>query len=52
MLPFVLGTAFSALVGYVSIKFLLRYLNKHSLNLFVGYRMALAAVVVLLLVMR
>jgi undecaprenyl-diphosphatase len=52
ILPFVLGTAFSALVGYVSIKFLLRYLNKHSLNLFVGYRMALAAVVVLLLVMR
>jgi undecaprenyl-diphosphatase len=51
-LPFLLGTAFSAVVGYLSIKFLLAYLNKHSLNLFVGYRLALAAVVVLLLVMR
>jgi undecaprenyl-diphosphatase len=51
-LPFLLGTAFSALVGYLSIKFLLAYLNKHSLNLFVGYRLALAAVVVIFLVMR
>lgn len=51
-LPFILGTAFSALVGYVSIKFLLHYLNRHSLNLFVGYRLALAGVVVVLLVVR
>jgi len=51
-LPFALGTAFSALVGYLSIKFLLAYLNKHSLNLFVGYRLALAAGVVVLLVIR
>jgi undecaprenyl-diphosphatase len=43
--PFAAGVACSAAVGYVSIKFLLTYLNRHSLNLFVGYRLALAAVV-------
>lgn len=43
LLPFALGAAFSALVGYFSIKFLLSYLNRHSLNLFVGYRLVLAA---------
>lgn len=52
VLPFLVGTAFSAVVGYLSIKFLLAYLNRHSLNLFVGYRIALAAVVVLLLFVR
>ena len=52
LLPFAVGTAFSALVGYLSIKFLLHYLSKHSLNIFVGYRLALAAVVVVLLVVR
>lgn len=52
MLPFMLGTLFSAVVGYLSIKFLLLYLTRHSLNLFVGYRLALAGVVVLLLVVR
>ncbi len=51
-LPFAIGVLFSAVVGYVSIKFLLQYLNRHSLNLFVGYRIALAAVVVLLWAMR
>jgi len=50
--PFLVGVAFSAVVGYVSIKFLLQYLNRHSLNLFVGYRIALAAIVVLLWAMR
>jgi undecaprenyl-diphosphatase len=47
-LPFALGTAFSAVVGYVSIKFLLSYLNRHSLNLFVWYRLALAGAILLL----
>src|SRR5512143_16462 len=50
--PFFLGTAFSAIVGYLSIKFLLRYLTQHSLNLFVWYRLALAGAVLLLLAMR
>jgi len=50
--PFVVGVIFSAVVGYVSIKFLLEYLNRHSLNLFVGYRLALAAIVTVLFFMR
>jgi len=45
-LPFFLGAAVAAVVGYLSIKYLLQYLNRHSLNVFVGYRLALAAVVV------
>ncbi|HET7317543.1 MAG TPA: undecaprenyl-diphosphatase UppP [Nitrospirota bacterium] len=51
-LPFALGTAFSAIVGYLSIKFLLRYLTRHSLNLFVWYRLALAGAVLMLLALR
>jgi undecaprenyl-diphosphatase len=51
-LPFALGTVFSAAVGYLCIKFLLQYLNRHSLNLFVWYRLALAAVVVALWLAR
>jgi undecaprenyl-diphosphatase len=47
-LPFALGTVCSAVVGYLSIKFLLQYLNRHSLNIFVWYRLVLAAVVVVL----
>ncbi len=51
-LPFATGVAFSAIVGYLSIKFLLTYLNRHSLNLFVWYRLALAAAILLLLAVR
>ncbi len=51
-LPFVLGVAFSTLVGYLCIKFLLRYLEKHSLNLFVWYRLALVVVVIALWMTR
>jgi undecaprenyl-diphosphatase len=51
-LPFGLGVAFSAAVGYFCIKFLLSYLNRHSLNLFVWYRLALAAAILLLWAVR
>jgi len=47
-LPFAVGTACSAVVGYLSIKFLLQYLNRHTLNLFVWYRLALAAAILVL----
>ncbi len=43
--PFAAGALFSAVVGYLSIKFLLTYLNRNSLNLFVWYRLALAAAI-------
>lgn len=36
-------------VGYLAIRFLLRYLARHSLGVFSYYRFALAAVVVALL---
>ncbi len=51
-LPFAAGVAFSAIVGYLSIKFLLTYLNRHSLNLFVWYRLGLAAAILILLAVR
>lgn len=46
---FGIGFASSAVVGYAAIAFLMRYLRRHTLNIFVGYRLALAAAVILLL---
>ena len=40
---FAIGTAVSALVGYVTITFFLRYLAGHRLDAFAYYRLALAA---------
>jgi undecaprenyl-diphosphatase len=51
-LPFAVGTLCSAVVGYLCIKFLLQYLNRHTLNLFVGYRLALAAAIATLWMVR
>ncbi len=51
-LPVGLGVLFSAVVGFLSIKFCLRYLNRHSLGLFVGYRLALAGVILALWMIR
>jgi len=48
----ILGTLSSAIVGYLAIKFLIRYLERHSLNVFVWYRLALAAAVVVLWIVR
>jgi undecaprenyl-diphosphatase len=41
-----IGFFSSAVVGYLAIAFLMRYLRVHTLNLFVGYRLILAAVVI------
>ncbi len=49
---FVLGTLCSAVVGYLAIRFLIRYLERHSLNVFVWYRLLLAALVVALWAVR
>jgi undecaprenyl-diphosphatase len=43
----ILGTLGAAVVGYLAIRFLIRYLERHSMNIFVWYRLALAAAVVL-----
>ncbi len=47
-----LGTLSSAVVGYLAIRFLIRYLERHSMNIFVWYRLALAGAVVLLWAVR
>ncbi len=48
----ILGTLSSAVVGYLAIRFLIRYLERHSLNLFVWYRLALAGAVAIAWVLR
>jgi undecaprenyl-diphosphatase len=45
--PFVIGIASAGIVGYLSIAFLLRYLQTHNTFLFIYYRIALAIVVFL-----
>ncbi|MBA2476769.1 MAG: undecaprenyl-diphosphate phosphatase [Actinobacteria bacterium] len=47
--PTAVATVLAFAVGYASIAFLLRYLATHSTALFVGYRVALGALVLLLL---
>ena len=45
-LLFAVGMAASAVVGYVTIKYFMRFLAGHRLDLFAYYRLALAAVTV------
>ena len=49
---FAVGVVTSAVVGYITVKFFVRYLAKHSLEVFAYYRFALAAVTVLWLLTR
>jgi undecaprenyl-diphosphatase len=46
VLPTVLGTLLAFVTGYAAIAWLLRWITTHSFNVFVGYRIGLAAVVV------
>jgi undecaprenyl-diphosphatase len=46
---FLAGAVSSAVVGYLAIRFLLRFLANHTLRVFAYYRFALAAVVALVL---
>jgi undecaprenyl-diphosphatase len=48
-LPTVLATEVSFVVGYASIAWLLRFVAKHSITVFIWYRVALAAVIAVLL---
>ena len=45
--PFFVGVLVSGIVGYLSIAFMLRYLQTHTTFLFVYYRIALGVVVLL-----
>jgi undecaprenyl-diphosphatase len=47
-----IGLVVSAVVGYITVKFFVRYLAQHSLEVFAYYRFALAAVTVLWLLTR
>jgi undecaprenyl-diphosphatase len=49
---FAVGVVTSGVVGYLTIKYFLRYLAAHSLAVFAYYRFALAAVTLLWLVIR
>jgi undecaprenyl-diphosphatase len=49
---FALGVLSSLVVGILAIRFLLRYLRRHNLDVFVYYRIALAAFVLLVAAMR
>jgi undecaprenyl-diphosphatase len=46
--PTAVATVLAAVVGYLSIAFLLRYLSTHTTGIFVAYRVALGIVVLLL----
>ncbi len=50
--PLIAGTIVSAIVGYLSIWFLLRFLRKHSTLVFIIYRIILGAVILGLLYYR
>jgi undecaprenyl-diphosphatase len=47
--PLVVATVVSGVVGYASIWFLLRYLRTHSTAVFIGYRLVVGALILLLL---
>ena len=47
ILPFVVGIICAAAAGYYAIKYLLRYLQNHSLYIFVWYRIAFGAAILL-----
>jgi undecaprenyl-diphosphatase len=52
LILFPIGLAAAAISGYLCIKFLLRYLQRHSIAIFAYYRWALAALIVLVAVLR
>jgi undecaprenyl-diphosphatase len=46
--PFLVGVLVSAIVGYAAIAWLVRYLQSHSLKIFIVYRIALGLIVIAL----
>jgi undecaprenyl-diphosphatase len=48
VVPTILATLLAFVVGYASIAWLLRYLVRHSMVIFVIYRVALGALVIVL----
>ncbi|HQT92738.1 MAG TPA: undecaprenyl-diphosphatase UppP [Candidatus Kryptobacter bacterium] len=50
--PLVFGTIFSALFGFLAIKYFMRYLHRHTMNVFVWYRFLFAAVIIIFFYIR
>lgn len=50
--PFIVGILTSAIVGFISIKFLLKYLKTSNFNIFVIYRIGMAALLLSLYFIR
>lgn len=49
---FVVGFLTAAIVGYLCIRFLLKYVQSHSMDVFVYYRFALAALILIVALVR
>lgn len=49
---FLVGLFSSTIAGFLSIRFLLNYIKKHSFNIFVFYRIILAASIVVIYILR
>ncbi|MFC1512637.1 undecaprenyl-diphosphatase UppP [bacterium] len=47
-----LGLLASAVTGYLAIKYLLKYLKNHSLNIFVYYRIILAVIIIMSYILK
>ncbi|MCL4510272.1 MAG: undecaprenyl-diphosphate phosphatase [Bacteroidetes bacterium] len=45
--PLFFGTLFSAIFGFLSIKYFMKYVQRHSLNVFVWYRFLFAAIIII-----
>lgn len=51
-LPFFISVATSAIVGFLAIKFLLNYLKKSNFSIFLWYRIAFAALIIITIIYR
>lgn len=51
-LPFLVGILTAMVVGFLSIKFLMKYLQKSNFNVFVIYRLVVAAILVVTYIIR
>jgi len=51
-LPFLVGILTAMIVGFLSIKFLMQYLKTSNFNIFVIYRLIIAAILVVVYIIR
>ena len=48
-LPMLFGFLSSLMIGYLTIRFLMRYLQRNTLQIFIVYRIALGVVILILI---